>query len=274
MNETDSRLRPLEYKEWTPAEDLSGHIAGYWRFRNVSAARECVYDHVIVPDGLASVTALYSAHELIGVMLMGPTTRALHVSVAQGHCSIGIRIRPGHAGALLGIDPVALVDRMLPSPQLASWVLQSLGDPQSIDRARLDIAASKLIDGKTGGDALVAAAADVWMDGASSRSVPSVATLLGVSERHLRRRFLQAAGMTPKCFSRVRRHRAAWVTAVNAEGESLAATAFDGGYADQAHFTREVRTLFGEPPRAIRDRLRTIEHHFAQSRPMDEPRLW
>jgi AraC-like DNA-binding protein len=68
-----------------------------------------------------------------------------------------------------------------------------------------------------------------------------------MSERHLRRRCEVAVGYGPKTldrvlrfqrFRRLREHRVA----------SLAQLAFESGYADQAHLTREYRRLAGTTP--------------------------
>jgi methylphosphotriester-DNA--protein-cysteine methyltransferase len=70
---------------------------------------------------------------------------------------------------------------------------------------------------------------------------------LGVSERQLRRRFHAAVGYGPKTLARILRFRR-FVDAIDRGRSDLAALAFDAGYADQAHLTRETRRLAGLPP--------------------------
>lgn len=252
----------LEYEEWPASASLCGRIAGYWRFC-VRGDPGAMADHVIVPDGLVCLTALHRQGAWWAVMLMGPSTRAMTVPIHDGDCTIGIRIRPGHARALFGIDPAVLADAFLPGPERVDWARRVLGDPHTAGPHRLDRAAADLVCGRPAGDRLVADAAAMWMDGAGAIGVREMAGRLGIGERQLRRRFLLEAGISPKTFMRVRRQRAAWVTAVGTPNPPLTSVAMDGGFADQAHFIRDARTRFAEAPTAIQARLRQIRHRFA-----------
>ena len=68
----------------------------------------------------------------------------------------------------------------------------------------------------------------------------------GLSERQLRRRFVDAVGYGPKTLARVLRFQR--FLALAAHGRDLGASALDAGYADQAHLTRECRRLSGRTP--------------------------
>jgi AraC-like DNA-binding protein len=84
-------------------------------------------------------------------------------------------------------------------------------------------------------------------------SVGDVARELGVSERHLRRVFRDAVGMSPKSFARLARfHRA--VEAAR-RGESWARIAAATGYFDQAHLIGEFHAITGTTPRAFMTEL-------------------
>jgi AraC-like DNA-binding protein len=76
---------------------------------------------------------------------------------------------------------------------------------------------------------------------------PEAAGFLAVSERRLRRRFVQAVGYGPATYLRVSRFQRAVALAPYAPG--LAALAAAAGYADQAHLSRDVRALTGLTPR-------------------------
>jgi transcriptional regulator GlxA family with amidase domain len=86
--------------------------------------------------------------------------------------------------------------------------------------------------------------------------VPALAGDLGLSERQLRRRCHAAVGYGPKTLQRVLRFRN-FLRAVAADGADpdLGRIAFEVGYADQAHLTRDCAVLAGLPPAALaRDR--------------------
>jgi AraC-like DNA-binding protein len=86
--------------------------------------------------------------------------------------------------------------------------------------------------------------------------VSAVAADLGVSERHLRRVFREAVGVSPKAFTRLTRfHRA--LRAAREDGHaSWASIAAAAGYYDQAHLIAEFRAIAGAPPRAFLNELR------------------
>ena len=70
-----------------------------------------------------------------------------------------------------------------------------------------------------------------------------------LSERHLRRRFADAVGYGPKTLQRILRFQR--FLALAQPRTDLARLAFEAGYADQAHLTRECTRLAGLPPAAL-----------------------
>jgi methylphosphotriester-DNA--protein-cysteine methyltransferase len=95
---------------------------------------------------------------------------------------------------------------------------------------------------RAGPDPLVVAAARALAR--PTARVGQVAEDLGVSERQLRRRTLDAVGYGPKMLARVARFR----RLIALDDEELALRAVQAGYASQAHMTEEVRRLTGRTP--------------------------
>jgi AraC-like DNA-binding protein len=77
-----------------------------------------------------------------------------------------------------------------------------------------------------------------------------IASRMALSERQLERLFRERIGLAPKVFARIARLRYAGRLQTNGEAPS-AAVALRAGYADQAHFVRECRSLFGVTPAVI-----------------------
>ncbi|GAA1930050.1 helix-turn-helix domain-containing protein [Nocardioides lentus] len=77
--------------------------------------------------------------------------------------------------------------------------------------------------------------------------VRDVAAGVGLSERALQRLVVRRTGLTPKWLLQRRRLHEA-VLRLKAGGTSLATTAADLGYTDQAHFTHDFRTVTGMTP--------------------------
>ena len=82
----------------------------------------------------------------------------------------------------------------------------------------------------------------------SGRGLSIILERLDVSPRTLRRRCQDAFGYGPKTLERILRFQRFLHLARRAQQPKLAALAFEAGYSDQAHLTREVRSLSGFSP--------------------------
>lgn len=130
-------------------------------------------------------------------------------------------------------------------PPGANPVRTALRAQHAASPARSAVEPAKLSPGRTSPDPL----------GAERPGGPDLAAArvedagpLAVSERRLRRRFVQAVGYGPATYLRVSRFQRAVALAPHVPG--LAALAAAAGYADQAHLSRECRALTGLTPRA------------------------
>lgn len=96
-----------------------------------------------------------------------------------------------------------------------------------------------------------------------------VADRLGMTGRHLRRRFNEAMGLSPEQFAQILRLRHA-IRLVRA-GENLAMASALSGYSDQPHLNRQCRNLTGLSPTEAISRLGGIEEVVAQARNENDP---
>lgn len=95
-------------------------------------------------------------------------------------------------------------------------------------------------------------------------NVAALAAETGWSDRHLRNRFREETGLTPKAAGRVirfdRARRRLQAQATSGDLPSLAGLAADFGYYDQAHLAREFRELAGCAPSAwVADEFRNVQ---------------
>ena len=210
-----------------------------WRARGRTSR---LSDHTqrIVPDGC--IDLIWEAgRELV---IAGPDTGARTVALPAGTLSSGVRLRPGAAGAFLGMPASELRDRHVAAAlvwgEQAARLEAAVAEADPRGRLRLLLAA--VARRGVAPDPLVVAAAQRL--GAHTARVAGVAAELGVSERQLHRRTVTAVGYGPKLLARVARLR----RLVAVADESLAARAFAAGYASQAHMGDEVRRLTGLTP--------------------------
>ena len=160
----------------------------------------------------------------------------------QGPASSGIRLRPGAAGALLGLPASELRDSRVAAVLVWGEQVARLHEAGAEPARRLELLADAVARRGAAPDALVAAAASRLAD--PGARVGGVAAELGVSERQLHRRTLAAVGFGPKTLARVARLR----RLVALADDSLASRALEAGYASQAHMSDEVRRLTGMTP--------------------------
>jgi AraC-like DNA-binding protein len=236
----------VAYRELPAAGRFAPHVACVWTRDPEPAPRA----HRVVPDACADVVWV-QGHRL---SIAGPATGPVLSDIPAGASAIGVRFRVGAAGSALGLPAGELLDRTVALDDVWGPAARRLADrldgAQTVAEARdaLIAAVARRLPPPAELDALVRAAA---LRAARPReSVEALADGLGVGERQLRRRFVDAVGYGPKTLQRVLRFQRFLALAEDGD-DDLAALAFAAGYADQAHLTRECRRLAGLPPAAL-----------------------
>jgi AraC-like DNA-binding protein len=169
---------------------------------------------------------------------VGQITAPLLVRPSGAARILGVRFRPQGAAQAFRIPMHELADTVTPLANLSVCF-----DPErgfaAIEQAlaRRSAQPDPLID-----EAVRLATGGTW-------DVAQLAVRLGVSRRHLERRFREKVGITPKLFCRIQRFQR--VFRVMEEGGGWAQAAVECGYYDQAHLVRDFREFAGEPPAAL-----------------------
>jgi AraC-like DNA-binding protein len=178
------------------------------------------------------------------LVIAGADTGPRIVALPGGARTSGVRLRPGAAGAVLGLPAFELRDREVSATLVWGDRGEALEQvlPCATPARRLELLAEAVARRRAEPDELVMAAAPRLA--APGARVAAVATGLGVSERQLHRRTLAAVGYGPKVLARVARLR----RLVALPGDSLVRRALEAGYASQAHMNDEVRRLTGVTP--------------------------
>lgn len=155
----------------------------------------------------------------------------------------GVAFRPGCFRPFLGASVSTITDKVVPAADVFGPDLPAEPDVPSVE--------AFLLARLPAPDPRAAEAADVVALVAGTPAVTRVETLAsecGVSVRGLQRLFAEYVGIGPKWV--IRRYRLHEVTQRMAAGGEIdwAALAADLGYADQGHFIRDFKDMFGEPP--------------------------
>jgi AraC-like DNA-binding protein len=226
---------PRSYREYRPPVGLEAVVACLWEHQPATDRAQRV-----VPDGCVDLIWL-AGRELV---IAGADTGPRSVELPAQARSSGIRVRPGAAGAVLGLPASELCDRQVDAASVWGERAERLQEGLSgaPPARRLQLLADAVAGRGAEPDALVVAAARRLA--APGVRVAGVATELGVSERQLHRRTLAAVGYGPKVLARVARLR----RLVALGDDSLSWRALEAGYANQAHMNEEVRRLTGTTP--------------------------
>lgn len=236
------------YRERLPRPEIAALVSCVWILRVSSAGP--AYEHRTVPNGCVEIAyALGSGMVRVG----GPLRRPAVERLPPGATVVGVRLRPGAVGALLGSPALELVDRRVDLDELCGRSGVTLGE--QLDEAASAEDAARLLErvlvtrAASEPDPLVAEAVkrlQPWR----ADNVTTVTSELFISARQLRRRFVAAVGHTPKKLQRILRFQGflALSDAHGAAAPPLAQLARLAGYADQAHLTRECRQLSSLTP--------------------------
>ncbi len=228
-----TRYQRHAYPEPSPA--LAPWVARYWvvEWDYAEPYRQKVVPypnvHLSCGEGGAQVNGVVSGFQL---------------KVLEGVGRVfGVAFRPGCFRPFLGRSVATITDRVLPAAEVFAGDVPAGPDVAAVERFLLDHlpAPDPKAFAAAGAVARIAATPHVLR-------VEALAADLGVSVRGLQRLFAEYVGIGPKWV--IRRYRLHEVTERMATGGTIdwAALAADLGYADQGHFIRDFRNMFGEPP--------------------------
>ncbi|AKQ69695.1 Transcriptional regulator, AraC family [Myxococcus hansupus] len=254
------------YTQWAPPAAMADAVDAFWQFwvpRHPQQGAPLRRQHRVLPDGCTDL--IFDFHHAPGpawlassrLGIVGPMKRFVLVDLEPGAVSLGVRLRPGWAQALLGVSPRELCGLNVTVQDCAPALAQL--QRRMEDCATPAHAMTLLQD-------TITQRWTSFRDVAKPRAVHALAHLqscegqvrmtalahsLGVSERTLHRDILDEAGIAPKLLARVLRFQRA-VSLLRANGgAALCDVALECGYADQAHLSRDVRELAGVSPSTL-----------------------
>jgi AraC-like DNA-binding protein len=226
LNETDV------YRELAPPSWARGAVACFWVRRGDGTPVR------VLPDGCTDIVWRTDGTAIVA----GPDSVAWESATRVGELIVGARLLPGAGGAALGVPLAELRNTRAPLAALGlGWGRELDGEPALSALVRLTL---RLVASAPPDPAIQAAIVRLQNPG---ERVDELASSLGFSERQLRRRFLAGVGYGPKMLQRVLRMRR-FLAQAGSGSDGLARAAAAAGYADQAHLSRDCRSLTGVTP--------------------------
>ncbi len=260
----------MQFSQHQPARRLRTVVKAIWRARGTRA--EFSAPEPIVPDGCVEIVfnlADRFIHPDTGALqpralLAGQMTRPV-VALPTGDVDLlGIRFATGRGGRALRTPMWQLQDALVDASAIIPGIDRLADDLGNVrEERRLAYLAGQLsrylaIDDATPINAVDHALA--MIEGHHGiLAIDAIARQVGITRRHLERRFRDEVGLGAKSIARIRRVHAALAMMRARPMLSGAEIAVDCGYSDQAHLIHECKTLTGRTPA----RLMTSERSLA-----------
>lgn len=233
------------YREHHPGLALAETVECFWTGRSEPGARR----HRVFPDGCVDI--LYTRQGgRVSLEWIGTMTTWVDVTVSEPADLLGVRFRPGALGGRLP----ALVDQSAElqalDKQLAQEVLEGL--EQSL-RPGAILAVIQRLTARCAPRDAVSRALSYLEEQRGNVDLEWLAGQANLSERQFRRICEARTGLSPKRLARTLRFRGALALTQQAAPGGLTGVAYACGYADQAHFSHELRTFTGMTPSQVSD---------------------
>jgi len=221
----------------------------------------------VLPDGCLDLT-WDGRHLRAAAATAGPTRHPIDTPAD----TVGLRLQPGWAAAVLGVPahhlpPVLELSQLWSTPtvrQLEERLSHAATNPQRRDLLT-ELTAHRLTKHHRVDRQVLAAISHIAR---GHVSVHATAEAVGLSVRQLRRRFDEHVGLSPKTLHIILRFQHFLRAAQDPnQRRNLADIATTYGYSDQSHLTRECRRLANSTPRSLAIRAPQIE-----SRTRDRPK--
>ena len=249
------------HQEFDPPEALSDTIKCFWYDRSEHAAEGSCFE--VVPDGYAEIIFHFGSgcsiscddglQPLPSPFMMGLLNQPAIFCTKNMFEVIGVRCFPWTVFDLLGLTPGKGGVRTFEHPVAALQpVLQPLMQAGKVEEALAEVTRYfTAIHSKIASDSLLFKAGAAMREAKGSIRVNRVAEAAHATVRTLERKFKQSSGHTVKDVAALMRFEQARNRLWLHPAASLAALAYELGYTDQSHLSREFRRYSGTTPAAF-----------------------
>lgn len=259
-----------EIIEWRrPSHKLGNYCA--WRLPEESASladmvwtcarNETQMRHRVLPLGEPSLAirrrwSRFGALESAELIMCGPHAAPFWNLTPPDEELIAVRVKPEIAAGALGLAPADFAG-LRQTPLEQGNARQFRRTLSALEKSSSGVIAALLNDIQDLAATTDCTARPEVRAGSRLRqthgavTIRTIADELSVSERHLRRRFKDATGFSPKDYARRLRVAHVAVLADDCAHPHWAALAADAGYHDQSHMIAEFQALVGMTPTAL-----------------------
>jgi len=260
-NTQDTALSHLGFQRFAPSAKLAPYIQSYWFIQ--SEQQSINTSEYLHPDGGMSITFNYSDSLKFddGADVGGTLFDGAHISSRAMHLKgkfdvVGIRFLPAGARAFLAMPLNELKSELLPSSDIPllghEELYQKLADASSYREktSLIETWLFNIINPEQAATKAVNASLTILNKHHGAIAISSMAKQLDVNQRRLERLFNDQVGLTAKEYARNIRIKQARTYLKQHPHLSLADIAYELGFFDQAHFSKQFKQVVGISPKA------------------------
>ncbi len=243
------------YQEFQPHPFWRSFVASYWVASGESTAASRIF-----PDGYVDLIFHGTARESIRVS--GMMTHYRDVAFTGSIDLIGIRLKPSGLSLLQGLPMAALKNISSCLSEISRWPIEEWNQilwafPSVRDRIHWIEChlLPQLFHGRKKVDPLITPICQYIESRYTKVDISAIAGQYYLSLRQLERRFKEVVGVSMKEYHRILRFTHVLAAIQEKKQRSLLQIAYDHGYTDHAHLTREILRMTGRNPSQLRPTL-------------------
>lgn len=250
----------MDYKTYEPVSDLQPLVKLYWTLEvpvEMSGQKQrilpdgCIDMVFILGDDIKRYTSDGNFVIQPRAMVLGQITEPFFVEPTGYVKSFAVRFYPYGFANFVSAPIKNLANKETPLTVLLGAVSAGILEQQIIQaadtKARIKIIENFLLErfnSQTSIDDIVKTTIDMMFPDKGKASVKNNAS----KRRQLERKFTKQVGISPKQLGKVIRLQAALKIMLGSQSENLSRVAYESGYYDQAHFTKDFKELTGTTP--------------------------
>ena len=234
---------------------VQGFVADYTREKILpDGAIELIFDLDPSPKSIFEDEASASFRTVKKAWISGERTRYIVIGAARNQSMVGVRFRPGGAHPFFRF-PISELSESVTELDLI-WGrlvdeirdgLQEIESPD--DRLRkLEWFLMRQVQRTLEPNRLIAFAVNQLQHSPQFLAIRDLASMVGISQKHLISQFERVVGLRPKSFARVCKFQKVVGLLEQQNHIEWSAIALDCGYYDQAHFIKEFQAFSGLNP--------------------------
>lgn len=253
----------MQYLESLPSLRLRPFVKCYWSLKQASDGTALT--EPVIPDGCSEIVFnledRFKRYKICGEVETQPT--AIFVGQMRRHVMLqptgnvylfGIRFHPAGAFPFFDFSFDELTDRIVPLSDVLGCKTVSIQEKLNKCSDFFSMASTvnaemeRLLKRESDSNNIADIACGLIAVTKGAFPVVSISAKLGLSERHLERRFRERVGLSPKAFARIQRFQFA-LRRIKAERDiDLLDLALSAGYYDQSHFIKDFKDFSGQTP--------------------------